>query len=129
VDDQNQTRGITGTYDSWALSANLIFNLSDGPLTPFVGGGIGYTWIDTNVPNGLPTTGCWWDPWWGYVCYTEYPTKTTDAFSYQATAGLRWALNPSTFLRLAYNSQWIQLGDAEGTPRFDAVALEVGWIF
>lgn len=129
VDEDNNTRGISGTYDAWALSANLILNLSDGPITPFLGAGIGYTLIDTNVPNGLPTTGCYWDPWWGYICYTDYPTKTSDAFSYQALAGLRWAFNPSTFLRLTYNSQWIQLSGAEGTPRFDTVALEVGWLF
>jgi opacity protein-like surface antigen len=120
---------IAGEYESWAFSGNLVLNLMEGPLVPFLGAGIGYTWIDTNVPNGLPQTGCYWDPWWGYICSTYYPTKSTDAFSYQALAGVRFAFNPSTFLRLTYTSQWLDLDNAASAPRFDAVGLEVGWMF
>ena len=71
IDDGGAPFGISGSYDSFALSANLVFNLTDGPFVPYVGAGIGWTWIDTNIPSGLPSTGCWWDPWWGYVCYTD----------------------------------------------------------
>ena len=129
VQDGGGTVGITGSYDSWAMSANLLFNLTDGPFVPFVGAGIGWTWIDTNIPNGLPTTGCWWDPWWGYVCYTSYPTAGTDSFSYQAMLGLRYEFNSSSFLRLMYGSKWMDLGDSNGTPRFDVIGLEFGWMF
>ena len=118
---------VSGTYDAWGLSGNLLFNLGQGPLTPFVGAGIGYTWIDTNVPNGLPQTGCWWDPWYGYICSTYYPTKSVNSFSYQAMGGLRYAFNPRTFLRLSYASQWIDTSN--GTPRFDVFGLEIGWLF
>ena len=121
------TSHISGTYDAWGLSGNLLFNLGEGPLTPFIGAGIGYTWIDTNVPNGLPQTGCWWDPWYGYICNTYYPTKTIDAFSYQAMGGLRYAFNPRTVLRLTYASQWMD--QPKGTPRFDVFGLEIGWLF
>ena len=129
VKDDGGVTGISGTYDVWGLSANLLYNLGQGPLTPFVGAGIGWTWIDTNVPNGLPSTGCWWDPWYGYICYTDYPTKSTDAFSYQAMLGLRYAFNPATFLRLSYISQWMDLDKATSTPRFDVIGLEIGWMF
>ena len=37
-----------------SFSANMIYHLIDGPLTPYVGAGIGWTWIDSNVPSGLP---------------------------------------------------------------------------
>jgi len=130
VQEDGDITGISGSYDNWALSANVILNLMDGPLTPYVGAGIGWTWIDTNVPNGLPTTGCWWDPWYGYICYTDYPTKSTDAFSYQATLGLRYEFdNDMTFMRFGYTSQWLQLDNADGTPRFDVIGLEIGWMF
>lgn len=129
VQENGSEVGITGAYDAWILSANLILNLGEGPLVPFVGAGIGYTWIDTNIPNGLPSTGCYWDPWWGYICTTYYPTASTDAFSYQALAGVRFAFNPSTFLRATYNSQWLQLDNFDSTPRFDSVLLEIGWMF
>jgi len=129
VQEDGGDLGISGGYDAWILSGNLIMNLAEGPLVPFVGAGIGYTWIDTNVPNGLPQTGCWWDPWYGYICSTYYPTKSVDAFSYQAMLGLRYSFNPSTFLRLTYTSQWLQLDKADGSPRFDVAGLEIGWMF
>jgi opacity protein-like surface antigen len=130
VQDDGGITGISGSYDTFAASANLIYNLTDNQLTPYVGAGIGWTWVDTNIPDGLPSTGCWWDPLWGYVCYTSYPTKTTSAFSYQATLGLRYTFpGDTTFLRLGYTSQWMDLGEASGTPRFDVIGLEFGWIF
>jgi opacity protein-like surface antigen len=130
VEEDSDITGISGTYDAWGLSANLILNLTDGPFTPYIGGGLGWTYIDTNIPDGLPSTGCWWDPWWGYVCYTTYPTKETDAFSYQATAGLRYEFdNDMTFLRLGYTSQWLDIDSFESAPRFDVVTLEIGWMF
>jgi opacity protein-like surface antigen len=121
---------ITGGYDQFILSGNLVLNLTDGPLVPYVGAGIGWTWIDTNIPNGPPLTWCWWDPWWGYVCSTSYPTATIDAFSYQALLGLRYEFdNDRTFLRLGYTSQWMDFDASSGTPRFDVIVFDFGWIF
>jgi opacity protein-like surface antigen len=129
VQDDGETARLRGSYDAWVTSANLVFHLFEAELTPYVGAGIGWTWIDTNVPTGPPITGCWWDPWWGYVCSTRYPTATTSAFSYQATAGVRYDFGYSSFFRLGYTSQWQSLSDAEGTPRFDVLTLEFGWMF
>jgi opacity protein-like surface antigen len=129
-DEDGNEVGISGKYDSFALSGNLILNLTDGPLTPYVGAGIGWTWIDTNIPSGPPITWCWWDPWWGYVCSTSYPTQTADAFSYQALAGLRYEFdNDKTYLKLGYTSQWMDFSSAGSTPRFDVIVLEIGWMF
>ena len=130
MDEDGNDFDIRGKYDSFTLSANLVLNLADGPFVPYVGAGIGWTWIDTNIPSGPPTTGCWWDPWWGYVCYSSYPTETTDAFSYQALLGIRYEFdNDRTFLRLGYTSQWMNFSSASGTPRFDVVVLDIGWMF
>jgi len=130
IDEDGDDFDIRGKYDSFTLSANLVLNLADGPFVPYVGAGIGWTWIDTNIPSGPPTTGCWWDPWWGYVCYSSYPTETTDAFSYQALLGIRYEFdNDRTFLRLGYTSQWMDFDSASGTPRFDVIVLDIGWMF
>ena len=129
IKDDDTTSRISGSYENWNLFFNGIYHFSDGPVTPYVGAGIGWNWIDTGVPSGLPSTGCWWDPWWGYVCYTSYPTHSTDAFSYQATVGIRYEFNYSTFARLGYTSQWIDLSNATSTPRFDVFTLEIGWMF
>jgi opacity protein-like surface antigen len=128
VDEDGGVSGISGSYDSFAVAVNGILNLTEGPLTPYVGAGIGWTWVDSNIPDGLPSTGCWWDPWWGYVCYTTYPTKTESAFSYQAVAGLRYDFD-STFIRLNYTSQWLDFGSFDGTPRFDVIGVDFGWMF
>jgi len=62
------------------------------------------------------------DPWYGYICYTDYPTKSTDALSYQATLGLRYEFpNDMTFMRFGYTSQWLDLDNSNGTPRFDVI--------
>ena len=130
LDEDLNPVDISGKYDSFTLSGNLVYYFSDGPLSPYVGAGIGWTWIDTNVPNGPPYTWCWWDPWWGYVCSTSYPTETKDAFSYQATVGLRYEFdNDRTFLRLGYTSQWMDFDASSGTPRFDVIVLDIGWMF
>jgi len=130
LDEDLNPVDISGKYDSFTLSGNLIYYLSDGPLSPYIGAGIGWTWIDTNVPNGPPYTWCWWDPWWGYVCSSSYPTETKDAFSYQATLGLRYEFdNDRTFLRLGYTSQWMDFDSSSGTPRFDVIVLDIGWMF
>jgi len=71
-----------GRAFSWVIDEQTVGD----SLSPLAG--IGWTWIDTNIPDGPPVGGCWWDPWWGYVCTTTYPTKTKSAFSYQATLGV-----------------------------------------
>ena len=129
LDEDLNPVDISGKYDSFTLSGNLVYYFSDGPLSPYVGAGIGWTFLDTNIPNGAPSTGCWWDPWYGWVCYTSYPTETRNSFSYQASLGVRWDFNYSTFARLAWTSQWQTWGNANGTPRFDVIALEIGWMF
>jgi len=128
-DEDGDLVGISGSYDAWVGSASLVYNLMDGAFTPYLGAGIGWTWIDTNIPSGPPSTGCWWDPWWGWVCYTTYPTAREDAFSYQATVGLRYQVNPSTFVRFGYTSQWLDLDGPTSTPQFDVLAIEIGWMF
>ncbi|MEE4271098.1 MAG: outer membrane beta-barrel protein [Thermoanaerobaculales bacterium] len=129
IDENGDPFGISGSYDQFALFGDLVYYFGSGALAPYVSAGIGWTWVDTNVPSGPPITGCWWDPWYGYVCYTTYPTKTTDAFSYQASVGLRYEFNYSTFLDFGYTSQWLALSNADGTPRFDVFSLEIGWMF
>ncbi|HSN54119.1 MAG TPA: outer membrane beta-barrel protein, partial [Candidatus Sulfomarinibacteraceae bacterium] len=129
VQDDGRVTGIRGSYDTWATSVNALYHFTDDALAPYAGVGIGWTWVDTNIPTGLPSTGCWWDPWFGWICVTSYPTKTTDTFSYQAILGLRYQLNFDTFLRFSYTSQWQDFGQAEGTPRFDVIGLEFGWMF
>jgi opacity protein-like surface antigen len=104
---------------------NVHYNFLDGAITPYVSGGIGWSFIDTNVPDAPPMNGCWWDPWWGYICGTFQPTRNVDEFTYQAGAGVRWDFAGGYAMRLGYEKQWLDLGEASSTPSFDQFKLGV----
>ena len=54
---------LVGTMETSTLRMNGTWHFLTGNFTPFVTGGIGATWVDTNIPNG--PTQCWIDPWYG----------------------------------------------------------------
>jgi opacity protein-like surface antigen len=122
------TTTASGTLDSSTVALNLSYYFLDGPLTPFVLGGIGWTWVDSNVPSGLPQTGCWWDPWYGYICTSYQDTYAKDYFSYSLGLGGRWDVSPGFFLRGSVVWQWMDLGKA-GTTAFPGGRLDIGFIF
>ena len=122
------TQTASGTLDSSTFALNLSYYFLDGPLTPFVLGGIGWTWVDSNVPSGLPQTGCWWDPWYGYICTSYQNTYTKDYFSYNLGLGARWDVIPGLFLRGSAGWQWVDLGRA-GTTVFMGGRLDLGYMF
>jgi opacity protein-like surface antigen len=77
VEDPGGTpRKFGSTEYSSTFSLNGIFYLLPGDISPFVSGGLGIAYIDTSIPTGVGQTVCWWDPWYGYVCNSRYPTKT-----------------------------------------------------
>jgi hypothetical protein len=39
-----------------------VWNVLEGPFTPYLQAGVGWTHLDSNVSYGAPSTGCWWDP-------------------------------------------------------------------
>ena len=112
-----------GSYDSFTPRVNLQYNIMDQPLTPYVMAGIGYSFIDTNIPAGRPVNGCWWDPWYGYICGSVQPTKSVDGFAFQAGIGARWDVNEQWSLRLAWERHWVDLGSSGGTPFLDTGKL------
>jgi len=117
---------VEGTIEYWTPRVGVNFNLLEGDLTPYVTGGIGWAFIDTNVPEGRPQSTCWWDPWYGYICGTFQNTKSIDELEYNVGAGLRWDINRTMSLRFGYERHWIDLNDASSTPGFDQ--LKVGII-
>ena len=111
----------TGSYQAFTPRINVQYTLLDRPISPFALAGIGYTFVDTNIPNGRPSTGCWWDPWYGYVCTTVQSTKTVDGFAYQAGLGVRWDVSDTSSLRLYWERNWADLG--HGSPSIDQIRL------
>lgn len=105
-----------------------VYNFLTGPVTPFIQAGIGWTYIDSNVASSPPTTGCWWDPFFGYICAPFYSTYDDNNFSYSVGAGLRYELENGMFLRASADRTWIDGLGSAGTPSFDVLRLELGFM-
>lgn len=103
---------------------NAVYNFLDGPITPFVQAGLGWAKLDSNIISRPPTTGCWWDPWWGYICTTTWSTYDTTEFTYNLGLGLRWDINAAFFSRASYTREFIKVDS--GSLDFDAMTLEFG---
>jgi opacity protein-like surface antigen len=116
-----------GDLESFTPRLSLNVNLLEGPMTPYVTGGVGWSFIDTNIPDGPPQNACWWDPWYGYVCDTWQSTRTSEEVTYQLGVGIRWDMSETYTVRLGYEKHWLDVSTANGTPDFDQ--LKFGLIF
>lgn len=106
------------SVDITTIGLNGTYYILDKNFTPFVSGTVGYTWVDTNIPNGPPQGYCWYDPWWGYTCSSYVPTKTQSNWTYGGGLGVRYDFNRSFSMQCSYNKNWIDL-DTSGTTDFD----------
>jgi opacity protein-like surface antigen len=125
--------GNRDNYSSWLDTSstrfNLTYNFLAKRLTPFVAANLGWTWVDTNIPSGPPSSNCWWDWYGNLVCSGYQPTYNKTEFSYGASLGLRYDVNDSMFLRGLVGDQWIDYSNASGTPDFVNYRFDVGFNF
>lgn len=105
------------------------FYFLEGDFTPFVEAGLGWTYVDSNIADGPPVTGCWWDPWWGYVCSSFYDTYSSTNTSYTYAAGIRWDISPEFMLRADYGVLSIDASAASGNAETEALRVAFGWRF
>lgn len=117
-------RQYSNTLYNSTFSVNGVVYFLKGKISPFVSGGVGVTYLDTNIQTAPGTTVCWWDPWYGNVCDSAAPTKSESDLSYNAGAGVRFDLSPQFSLQPSYNKMWIDIGNASGTPDFDVWRLD-----
>jgi opacity protein-like surface antigen len=125
--DPEFSNKYNGQLDTSSSLFSATYNFMDKRFTPFVSGALGWVFIDTNIPTGPPGTSCWWDPWYGYICSSYVPTKTSTEFTYGGTVGVRMDLAPSFFLRLGYNMMWLDLDNVDSTS-FNSWRLDAGFL-
>jgi opacity protein-like surface antigen len=106
--------GTFGLMGSWYIFPNT--------FSPYINGGVGWTMIDTNIVADY-YTGCWWDPWWGYICNGYTSTYGTDAASFALGAGIRLEPTPVFFIQVGYEKNWIDVDHADG---YDVFRVDVG---
>lgn len=123
------TYNTSGVLYANTLRFNATWNILEGDFTPFVVGGIGSTYIDTNIPNGPPSNQCWYDPWWGYYCGSYVPTKTAYYVSYSGGLGIRFEVDRNIFLRAVALRQWLDVGGSIGQPYTSQYRFDVGFKF
>jgi opacity protein-like surface antigen len=116
-----------GSYGGWLDTGTFAlmgqFNLLPTTFTPYVNGGIGWTLIDTNIVADY-TVGCWWDPWWGYVCDDFTSTYGTDAASFLVGAGIRIEPNETVFIQFGYERAML---DVDNADTFDMFRVDLGF--
>jgi opacity protein-like surface antigen len=128
VADYDSTWGkykITGEADLMTGNLNLEFNLLDRAFTPFVGGGVGFLYVDTNVPSSADIW-YWWDPWWGYQSAAVVETHSSTNWTWNATVGLRWDITRGFFVKASYMAMWSHVGHS-GTHLFPQYTANIGW--
>jgi opacity protein-like surface antigen len=129
ADFPNLTATVDGDMETFTPRVGVNFNFMEGPITPFITGMIGYSFIDTNIPDGPPQTGCWWDPWYGQICTTWQSTRSADAFTYGAGLGLRWDASDSLSVRFAYEKHWVDIDTADSAPDPDQFKIGVSVMY
>jgi outer membrane protein assembly factor BamD len=129
TEDPADSFEVDGSLDTMTLMFDVAYNFLTGPLTPFVSGGLGWTWVDTNVVNAPPDVGCWWDPWYGYICFSSANTKTLNGLAYELGAGVRYDFSETLAADGSYRMRWVDFENATGTPSFDGFQLGLLWKF
>jgi opacity protein-like surface antigen len=128
-DEPGERFAARGDLEAMGVMVDLTYYFMTGRVTPFVATGIGWNFVDTNIPTSPPQVGCWWNPWYGYICQGFQDTKSVDGFAYQATAGLRYRVGPSISLSGSYRMNWMDFPKADGTPGFESFQFVVNWGF
>ena len=118
-----------GHVDFSTLMFDATYTLLTGAFKPYGKVGLGWNWVNTNIASGPPQVGCWWDPWWGYICNGYQPTHGASSFAYQIGAGLQGNFSRSFAVDLDYQYTWIDLHNTSSTPGFGAIELLFIWRF
>lgn len=106
-----------------------VFYLSEAEFSPYLELGAGWTRIDSNIAQGPPTTECWWDPWWGYVCSEFFDTYHDTRATYTTALGVRWDLSSETLLKVSWGLRAIDTGDRTEELSQDVFKAEFAWKF
>lgn len=129
ADTPPQPVRFSGSLETSTGQLNLTWHFLAGSVTPYVVGGIGWTYLDSNIIRGAPDIDCWHHPWWGFICGAFYDTYDDTVFSYNLGAGLRWDINRAWFVRGAIVRHWLDVDDTSGTPHIDLARIEAGMKF
>lgn len=120
---------IKGELDNYTFMANGTYYFMEGKFTPYIGVGVGWTWLDSNVIESYDGRTCWFDPYWGtWVCGNLYDTYDSDGFTYAANFGLRYDVSDRYFVKAEVQNNWSELSHANGTSDQFIYRIAFGWV-
>lgn len=128
-EDPNESP-VTSTQSLYtsSLDFGFTYNFLSTPFTPYATARIGSTYIDSGLYTGNVGTGCWWYPYWGYVCGTVAQTYTSTEFTYGAALGLRYDFNRKLYIKGDVGKNYIDLGNSNSTD-FTTYRFIFGFMF
>lgn len=128
-DEPDEDFPVLGNMETMGVMFDLSYYFLTGRFRPFLTTAAGWNFVDTNVETRPPQVGCWWNPWYGYICESFQDTKNVDGFAYQVGAGVNYRFTPSVSLSGSYKMSWLDMPKADGTPTFDAIQIILNWGF
>lgn len=93
---------------------NVDYNIINRRITPFITAGIGYQYIEAELSNLPPIGGWYWDPWFGWVYYSDHPHAWQTDFTWNAGAGIRWNILDNLFIRVTASANWLEYSGSHG---------------
>jgi hypothetical protein len=103
-DSPDPIETVSGNLDINVVHLKGIFNLLEDSFTPYFEFGAGWTYLDSNVVSDVSVPACWWDPLWGYTCWTSYDTYSDTRTSISYAVGLRWETDSDLVLKAAWGT-------------------------
>lgn len=120
---------ISTKLDVSSIQIKGAYYFLNGGVTPFVEAGLGWTRVDSNILSSPPVTGCWWDPWWGYLCDSYYDTYTDTNPSYSYGVGVRWDIADEFTMRGSVGRLALDIDAEAEDPTVDTVQFDFAWRF
>lgn len=127
-----ETGGTVGFKQDAFISTgrlNLDYNIINRRLTPIITAGIGYQYLETELENAPPVNTCWWDPWWGWICYSGHPHAWETDFTWNVGAGVRWNITDNLIVKAMAGANWLEYDGAHGVTTQIEGIFSIGWSF
>ena len=127
VSDEVISREFTtrDKLDIFTSQFNTTYHFTQNVITPFISAGLGWSYMDSNVPTGSYDEFCVWDPWYGYACSGVQETYDAINFSYSASAGFRWDIDRKTYASASYTNVWYNFDHAK-TLSSESFQIQIG---
>ncbi len=126
--EDTNTKDFSASLYTSAFDLTATYHFMEGQFTPYVAANLGMTYIDSGISTGETDTGCWWYPWWGYVCGPVDSTYTANKLNYGGQLGLRYDFGEAAFFKAGIGLNHVDL-DGTSDDTFTVYNFLIGFKF